>query len=712
MFICSVKGNSGNKDKDPMNDITVEIKGEGIGGEKHKQTSAEIIVDGESISKTPMVGVCHTQSESSVLSKDNNDNKEKDTDPPTDDDETLSTLKLLGEPLASQGPYTFYNALAYSKHSDVIKKKRQRWKNQKSQSIGDDENVTSAKSCDSSSLCCCSDDSGNNLCTCDDGSLSCSLSTSNSEWSVVRMNHFYAVRPWYSIRNSSSSDRQQKLQKRQRQRKNSPKLATSSSAERRQHHYQQSVCIGELELLWRDDSVATATTVSSSLLKKRNGNKVVLSSQTVSNGTDAIPNSNSQGGGNAVSSDDDDGLGANDDDSSSLLPRRRTLPRRTRQPSAKKLEAAESYAAAAAAAVSDHHPLQQSSYHRSRLSTSALTDSTSVRVPLSSPSAQYRHGNVLCSVRLYVMPDQTAAGRLGGVHGEDEVLEINTWGSSGGGDRWSNNTFMNGGNNVGSIYNGGGGGVDDYGYGSGSHSSGTLPSGCSGLVLRAEDFVEWVRGGLINDDEYEDIESDVESLDSECGDSFNNQDLIKTEPSKEEEMQKPLSVTTDVNDKVKLEQKNLDSGHVDKKNKIKTQNECSMVKDIVKKENLMTENLKETEKEKLSPVMIIDPVKIKEEQVTNDIVKNDTNKIVKEKHLDDNKSYYSVIDEALEAERVPLAAARIHSKQDDIIHRHHYRYPNPESLVNGDSSSAVIKKYDHLHDETMAVNKGIVFVFV
>lgn len=695
-----------------MNEVIDDIKSEGVGSEEQLQTSAEIIVDDKSVSTTPMVGVRQTQPESPGHSKDNDENKEKDADPPpTDDDEALNSLKLLGEPLSSQGPYTFYSALAYRKHSDVIKKKRRRWKNQKLQNVGDDENATSAKSCDSLSLCDCSDDSGNNLCTCDDSSLSFSLSPSNSEWSVVRMNHFYAVRPWYSIRNSSTSDRQQKLQRRRRQRKNSPKLATSASAERRQHHYQQSVCIGELELLWRDDSVATTTMVSSSSLKKRNNNKAVPSSQTaVLNGIDAMPNNNIHGVSTAVSSDDDDGLGGNDDDSSSLLPRRRTLPRRTRQPSAKKLEAAESYAAAAAAAASDHHPLQQSPYHRSRLSTSILTDSTSVGVPLASPSAQYRHGNVLCSVRLYVMPDQTAAGRLGGVHGEDEVLEINTWGSSGGGDRWSSNTFINGGNGVGSIYNGGGAGVDDYGYGSGSHSSGTLPSGCSGLVLRAEDFVEWVRGGLMNDDEYEDTESDAESLESECGDSFHDQNLIKTEIPKKEEMQQPLPITTDVSDKVKqLERVKVESLHDDKNNKVKTQDKGSMIEDVVKKENLMTENLEETEKEKVSSVMITNPVKVKEEQGTIDLGKNDSNTILKEKDNDNDKSYYSksVIEEALEAERVPLAAARIHPTLYDITHRR----PNSESLVNGDGSLTVTLKHDRLHDETTTVNKGIVFNF-
>lgn len=692
-----------------MNEVTDEIKSEGIDGEKQRQSSAEIIVDDKSVSTKPMVGVRQTQPESPGNSKDNDDNKEKDADPPpTDDDETLNSLKLLGDPLASQGPYTFYSALAYRKHSDVIKKKRRRWKNQKSQNVGDDENTTSAKSCDSSSLCDCSDDSGNNLCTCDDSSLSISLSPSGSEWSVVRMNHFYAVRPWYSIRNSSTSDRQQKLQRRQRQRKNSPKLATSTSAERRQHHYQQSVCIGELELLWRDDSVATTTIVPSLSLKKRNNNKADLSSQTaVSNGTDTIPNS-SHGVGTAVSSDDDDGLGGNGDSSSSLLPRRRMLPRRTRQPSAKKLEAAESYAAAAAAAASDH-PLQQSPYHRSRLSTSVLTDSTTVGVPLSSPSAQYRHGNVLCSVRLYVMPDQTAAGRLGGVHGEDEVLEINTWGSSGGGDRWSSNTFINGSNGVGSIYNGGGTGVDDYGYGSGSHSSGTLPSGCSGLVLRAEDFVEWVRGGLMNDDEYEDTESDAESLESECGDSFHNQNLIKTEISKKE-AQQPLSITADVNDKVKeLERVKLENLHEDKI-KVKTQNKDPTIEDVVKKENLMNENLEETEKGKVSPVIKTNLVKVKEEQPSSiDLGENDGITILTEK---DHKYYSnyskSVIEEALEAERVPLAAARIHPTQYDITHRH----LNSESLVNGDGALTDTLKHVRLHDETTTVNKGIVFVLI
>jgi len=622
-------------------------------------------------------------------------------------------VRLIGEPLATHGPYTFYSALAYRKYDDITKKKRQRWK--KPMAEVDDEGDDTAKSYDSSSSCCCANnDAVNDSCFCDnESSSSRSSSSSHSEWSVVHMNHFYAVRPWYSKKNSSISDRQQ-LQQQRCHRENSPKLAKSTAtAERRQHHYQQSVCIGELELLWRDDSIVTSPTVpsSSSQLKKRNSNKIVppvlltVASISGDDGTDTMISSSNVHGGAVASSDDDDGVsGGFDDDSSTLLPRRRTLPRRTRQPSAKKLEAAESYAAVAAAAASDNHLSSQSPYSRNRLSTAVPSDSTSVAVPLLSPDTQYSHGNVLCSVRLYVMPDQTAAGRLGGVHGEDEVLEINTWSGSGGAERWPNNIFTNGNSGVGSIYNGGGS-VDDYGYGSGSHSSGTLPSGCSGLVLRAEDFIEWVRGGMMNDDDgNENTESDDESSESASDDNSSNDqkcNKIETSKPKDEQQSELSSLVTDTKADVKQCQEEISKiWHDDKISKVKL--ESTLIKDEVIKENLLSVN----------------PGKVKKEHEELTVTVDfgvDGSQTIKQKHDSSDSNYFSkyTIDEAVEAEHVPLAAARIHKKQCErftYCHRHCRRQRhrlNHRSLVNGDSTGTVSKKNDRRHyNVSTVINKG------
>jgi len=633
-----------------------------------------------------------------------NDNNEENESDPLKQDEILNTVRLIGEPLATHGPYTFYSALAYRKYNDITKRKRRRWK--KPMTEVDDESDNAAESYDSSSSCCCANnDAGNDLCVCDNESSS---SSSHSEWSVVRMNHFYAIRPWYSKKNSSISDRRQ-LQQQRHHRKNSPKLSktTTAVAERRQHHYQQSVCIGELELLWRDDSVVTSSTAppSSSQLKKRNNNRIVppelltVASNGGDDGTDAMTSSSNIHGGAVASSDEDDGVsGGFDDDSSTLLPRRRTLPRRTRQPSAKKLEAAESYAAVAAAAASDNHLSSQSPYSRNRVSTAAPSDSTSVAVPLLSPDAQYSHGNVLCSVRLYVMPDQTAAGRLGGVHGEDEVLEINTWSGSGGAERWPSNIFPNGNSGVGSIYNGGGS-VDDYGYGSGSHSSGTLPSGCSGLVLRAEDFVEWVRGGMMNDDDgNQDTESDDESSESDCDDnSSNDKKCNKKENAKpkDEQQSNLTSLVTDTKIDVKqCQEEILKTWHNDKNIKVKL--ESTLIKDEVIKENLPSVNSGIVKKEQ-------------EELTETADFGVDGSKTIKQKHDSSDSNYISkyAIDEAVEAEHVPLAAARIHKKQCDRVTYCHQHCRRQRHRLNGDKTSTVAKKNDRRHyNESTAINKG------
>lgn len=693
VFCVAKSGNSETiADKDSMSNVNDEVKAVGDKSIEEQKASPKVVE-----ADIPMTFVETEQHDSLEHPKKNNDNEEKE-DEPSKENEMLTTMRLVGEPLATHGPYTFYSALAYRKREDITKKKRRRWKKPKTGVDNGSDNA--AESYDSSSSCCCANnDAGSDLCFCDDG---LSSSSSNSEWSVVRMNHFYAVRPWYSKRNSSSNDRQQ-LRQRRRQRKNSPKLSktTNAVAERRQHHYQQSVCIGELELLWRDDSVLTSTTASSSSsqLKKRNSNRIVpptLLTEASNDGgdkTDTMISSSNIQSGAVASSDDDDGVsGGFDDDSATLLPRRRTLPRRTRQPSAKKLEAAESYAAVTAAASSDNHLSSQSPYNRNRVSTAMPSDPTSVSVPLLSPDAQYNHGNILCSVRLYVMPDQTAAGRLGGVHGEDEVLEINTWNASGGADRWPSNIFINGSSGVGSIYNGGGS-VDDYGYGSGSHSSGTLPSGCSGLVLRAEDFVEWVRGGLMNDDdENEDTESDDESSESECNDnSSNDQKSNRIETLKtmdEQQLSELPTLITDI------------KGDVKQCQKVKLESTQDI--NVVVKEDLLSVNPVKV-KEEQEDLLSLNPVKVKEEQ--EDLI------------TADGSNYYSkyTVEEAVEAEHVPLAAARIHKKHCEGItnrHRHCHRQRhrlNHESLVNGDSTSSVAKKEDHPHyNVSTAVNKGTI----
>jgi len=688
-----------------MSDVKDEVKADGDQSIEQQQASPKVV--DTDIPKT----FVETDHNSLDHCKKNEDNEAKEGDPPKQD-EIINTVRLVGEPLATHGPYTFYSALAYRKRNDVTKKKRRRWK--KPITGVDDESDNAAESYDSSSSCCCANnDTGKDLCFYDNcSSSSRSSSSSHSEWPVVHMNHFYPVRPWYSKKNSSISDGQQQG----RHRENSPKLTktTTVAAERRQHHYQQSVCIGELELLWRDDSVVTSSTapLSSSQLKKRNSNKIVPSalltveSNGGDDGTDPITSSSNIHGEAVASSDEDDGVsGGFDDDSSSLLPRRRTLPRRTRQPSAKKLEAAESYAAVAAAAASDNHHSSQSPYNRSRLSTAAPSDPTSVSVPLLSPDAQYSHGNVLCSVRLYVMPDQTATGRLGGVHGEDEVLEINTWSASGGAERWPSNIFINGNSSVGSIYNGSGS-VDDYGYGSGSHSSGTLPSGCSGLVLRAEDFVEWVRGGLMNDDdENEDTESDDESLESDCDDnSSNDRKCNRIETSKPKDEQLSSLVKDTMADVKQFKEEIFNTWDDDKNSKVKL--EPTLIKDEVITENLLSVN----------------PVKVKMEQeeltVNVDFGVVD-GKTIKQKHDNTDINYYSkyVVDEAVEAENVPLAAARIHKKQCEHVTERHRRCRrqrhrlNQRSLVNGNSTSTVAKKNDRRHYNVSAVtNKGTTLI--
>lgn len=691
-----------------MSDLKDEGKADGDKCIEQQQASSKVVD-----TDIPMTFV-ETDHYSLEHGKKNEDNEAKEGDPLKQDD-MLNTVRLVGDPLATHGPYTFYSALAYRKRNDVTKKKRRRWKN-KIKKV-DDESDNAAESYDSSSSCCCANnDAENDLCFCNDDSLSSrSSSSSHSEWSVVHMNHFYAVRPWYSKKNSSISDGQQQ----RRQRENSPKLTktTSATAERRQHHHQQSVCIGELELLWRDDSVVTSSTTpsSSSQLKKRNSNRIVspalltVASNGGDDGTDPMTSSSNIHGGAVASSDEDDGVsGGFDDDSSTLLPRRRTLPRRTRQPSAKKLEAAESYAAVAAAAASDNHLSSQSPYNRNRLSTAAPSDPTSVGVPLLSPDSQYSHGNVLCSVRLYVMPDQTAAGRLSGVHGEDEVLEINTWSASGGVDRWPSNIFINDNSGVGSIYNGSGS-VDDYGYGSGSHSSRILPSGCSGLVLRAEDFVEWVRGGLMNDDDQnEDAESDDESLESDCDDnSSNDQKCNKIESSipKDGQQSELSSLVTDtIADVKQCKEEILNTWSDDDKCKIKL--ESTLIKD-----EMITENL-----------LSVNPEKVKKEQeeltVAVDFSVGDS-KTIKQKNDDSDMNYYSkyAIDEAVEAEHVPLAAARIHKKHCERVNYRHRRCLrqrhrlNQRSLVNGDSTSTVFKKNDPRHYNVSAVtNKGTTLI--
>lgn len=704
-----------------MNDVDEKVRIEGDDGKEQLQTPLENVPADKPVSTVVVDATEKILNESSGHHEDNDDSKEKEGVSSKEELETINTMRLLGEPLVTHGSYTFYSGLAYRKRGEVTHKRRRRWmKHQSRTTVGNDVKsgaAASESSDSSSSSCCCGgDDADSNLCSCDERS-----SSSLSEWSVVHMNHFYTVRPWYSKRNNSTSDRRQLRQQQRRRRRNqSPKSSSSAAtaAERQQHHHQQSVCIGELELLWRDDSVVTAATASPSALKKRSDNRVVSepSSTVVSspNGggdrMDAMTSSSNSHVGAAASSGDDDG-GRNDDSPTALFPRRRTLPRRTRQPSAKKLEAAESYAAAAAAAAPNHHSLQQQSYRRSRLSTtsSSIPASTSVPQTCGPPDAQYRHGNVLCSVRLYVMPDQTAAGRLSGVHGEDEVLEINTWGANGGEDRWSSNVFINGGGGIGSIYNGGGG-VDDYGYGSGSHSSGKLPSGCSGLVLRAEDFIEWVRGGLMND---EDTDFDDESSQSEYnGDSCSNDNkLIKTEVSKPEKDEQQ-SLSTVIKSEVKqYEYENVETQNDNQNNKVKlvstgTVNVEKNIELVVKPDEL------KKEKESLLEIAV-DQDKVKqerEEPTAHFDLDDNVVKIMNDKHNDDDNFMKSAVDEAVEAECVPLAAARIderHKQQTVPCRRHRchrqHRRLNNKSMVNGNETVTILKP---------AENKGIIHVLL
>jgi len=137
------------------------------------------------------------------------------------------TVRLVGEPLASHGPYAFYAAFRYRHRDNAARqKKRHRWKT-----------PCSGETCCGDDSCSGSDDGGGGGC----------------EWSVVRMNHFYAVCPWYSKRNSCAGDQGQLC----RGRKKSPAARAAGKERRQNQHQQQSVCIGELELLWRDDSVVT-----------------------------------------------------------------------------------------------------------------------------------------------------------------------------------------------------------------------------------------------------------------------------------------------------------------------------------------------------------------------------------------------------------------------------------------------------------------------
>lgn len=671
-----------------MNDLDDGVKGEV--NNSNDQTPSAITSPDMSITAIEITPKILTeQSEMEEQLKDNDDIKEKKETPSTGK-ESKNSLRLLGEPLVAHGPYTFYRSLAYLKCGDLTNKKRRWWK--KRQSRGVDNQSTKAESCDSSSSCCCDGNAGTNLCSCDDedDNSSFSSSSSRSEWSVVRMNHFYAVRPWYSKINSCIDDRQHLPQ--QRRRKHSPESLTTAAvaASERRQHYQQSVCIGELELLWRDDSVPLTTNLttqpstSSSTIAPKKRNRMVSS-----NGLDAavISSSNSQVGAAGSSDDDDVPVGGeNGDDSTSGLPPRRKLPRRTRQPSAKKLEATES---AAAVAASEKFSSQQS-YRRNQFSAAALSDSVSAIDP--TIGTHYKHGNVLCSVRLYVMPDQTASGRLSGVHGEDEVLEINSFGANSSVDRWPNNININSGNGIGSIY----GGADDYGYGSGSHSSGTLPSGCSGLVLRAEDFIEWIRGGLMNDDN-----GDTESDEASESEFENDRKRLK----QEDEVQ-PTLLQSETNIKSEIQESKTEKVKTigdDENNKVKL--ESTIICDVVKKETeqLISVNTDVLKKEDCSLLpMSTTLVKVKMEQEQDKIVDGD-----KEKIDDSDKSYCSksIVDEAVEAERIPLAAAKIKKYGRQHIRRHHclqqHRLLNCESLVNGSD----VDRNTQYNELTTAVDK-------
>lgn len=501
--------------------VDYEVKVE-HGTDDDQQTIPLNVVTDASISSNAPVQKCTKQWKDYEQSKQckNKGNKRK----MPSEEETMNTLHLLGEPLVSHGPYTFYRALAYRKH-DKTKCKKRLLEKQQTQ-----ENVNSTESVDFS---CCGDNKNSSLCSCNGNLSSHSLLLSHSEWSVVRMNHFYNVRPWYSKNNSSIGKYSSNL-----------KLTSSTStvADERLHH-QQSVCIGELELLWRDDSIATET----SSVKKNNGNQAMA---------DKCDNSNSNITKNHNHVDSSYGNG-NYDKNATDLQRRRTLPRRTRQPSAKKLEAAESYAAAAAAAMYENHPLKQMSHHRIQ----SLIDQ-----PVTTNSnTQYTYGNILCSVRLYVMPDQTSIGRLSGVHGDDEVLEINTWNINSSREGSPSNTFIN------SIYD-----SDDRINGYRNNSCKTMPSGCSGLVLRVEDFVEWVRGGLMNDED--------ENLDIEF-------DYSLREPSKEQNYRQHLKESPLI--------KNIKDEFIKLND-----NENKKIKLCINKEPLIAENLENLKDNNISTKII------------------------------------------------------------------------------------------------------------
>lgn len=583
-----------------MNDADDDVKDDG----DEQPQSQEAVADTKP-PETAMTAVVVTQC------------TDDDGGEPADGRDDKNSLRLLGEPLVTHGPYAFFGALAYRKRNGAERRRRRRrWKKLDNGKLAD---------CGGDSCCCDLDDS----------SWSC------SEWSAVRMNHFYPVRPWYSKQNSSSNNVDEHEQQKLRQRTKS----TKDSSEH-QHHYQQSVCIGELELLWRDDTVQTIETLE----KRGNGNNsrtIGLSNEGETEGATGVPAAGS----------------SEDEETSSSAPRRRQLPRRTRQPSAKKLEAAESYLAAATAAVAEHSP--QSPTYR-RLPSDPGAQSNTVHPPAQSPAdpEQYAHGNVLCSVRLYVMPDQTAAGRLSGVHGEDEVLEINTWtgatGMAGAGvdGNWpSCNAFVNGG--LGPVYNGGGGGGggDDFGYGSGGHSSGIPTStGCTGLVLRAEDFVEWVRGGLLNDDD--DMESDDESSESSTECEGKLYEKIKIENEQSNSQLSSSTIGRFENSKASLDT-------------AKTEEVIPLSVDLdkVKKEQAVK---REVDLDRV--------VKGVSEDVDKKVID------VKKQQLDvtsnDHYSKSTAINKAVEMERVPLAAARIPSRRKP----HHLRTSETDkSLVNGET---------------------------
>jgi len=552
--------------------------------QQHERTT-EIVVTND-----PIVTLKSTE-ENLQVHNNNNDNKEKRK--PLLTKEEIINVQLLGKPLVSRGPYTFYSAFAYREHGDVKSQKKQKWKR------GFNHNITATKSCDSSY--CHNDD---DMCTCDIESC--------PKWSVVHMNHFYAVCPWYSKQNSND---RQKLWQHQ---KHSSKL-TSTTAK------QQSVaCIAELELLWRDDRISVSNIIPSSTSSYKKRGKVVPSSLTTLNGECYGRNMMTSSNINHVASSDDENEGnfANNNDNNLnklLLPHRRMLPRRKRQPSTKKLEAAESFAVAAAENT-------HASYCYNQLSEIPL-NSTSVSILPSLSSNQYKHGNVLCSVRLYVMPDQTATGRVGGVHGEDEVLEINTWDTCAE-DSWPNNTFTNG---IRTNYSDG---IDDCNY---INSS-------SGLVLRVEDFVEWIRGGLMNNNNYENenSESSRELLESECIDNSLNVRNIKKEPPEKEFEQPNLSplVTN-----IKSEVKQLPTfSTYDNKNKSKF------------KSNFTANVIEKTEKQNT------------------------------------NNNFYSksVVEEAVEMEHASLAAALIHKV--NVGKNCHFKLVNDTTAINHYHSHHELKK--------------------